>query len=109
MHMLPPGARMVLNHNDHRFMTSWVGIEKGMPEDLKGKHFSRKFTRKPWKDALAECHMRVWEKWSYVKKHLPLPIGMEPQEPGVVPNEVLEALEPFINNLPAEKKASGKK
>ena len=109
VHMLPPGARMVLNHNDHRFMTSWVGIEKGMPEDLKGKHFSRKFTRKPWKDALAECHMRVWEKWSYVKKHLPLPIGMEPQEPGVVPNEVLEALEPFINNLPPEKKASGKK
>ena len=41
--MLPPGARMVLNHNDHRFMTSWVGPERGMPEDLKGKHFSRRW------------------------------------------------------------------
>ena len=31
--MIPPGAKMVLNHNEHRFCTSWVGSSEGVPQN----------------------------------------------------------------------------
>ena len=108
--MMPPGCRMVLNFNDHRFMTTWLGPEpKEMPLDLRGQHFSKRFTNKPWRLALAECHERIWTKWSYVKKALPLKGGMTPQEPGKVPEEVLTGLEPFLKKTshPASPTARG--
>ena len=37
--MLPPGCRIVLNHNDLRFTSTWVGETAGVPLDLRGKSF----------------------------------------------------------------------
>ena len=41
--MMPPGAKIVLSHNEHRFLTTWVGPTHGIPEEMKGKHFTRNF------------------------------------------------------------------
>jgi len=37
--MLPQGAKIVLSHDEHRFLTTWVGTSEGIPLDLKGKYF----------------------------------------------------------------------
>ena len=37
--MLPPGCKILLNHNEHRFTTTWVGTTDGVPLDLKGIFF----------------------------------------------------------------------
>ena len=69
--MMPPGCRMVLNFNDHRFMTTWLGPEpKEMPLDLRGQHFSKRFTNKPWRLALAECHEKDLDKMVLCEKGL---------------------------------------
>lgn len=107
--MLPQGAKIVLSHDEHRFLTTWVGTSEGIPLDLKGKYFSRSFNaNKPWKQALSECHHRLWEKWSFVAAKGPLPAGVAPQEPGKVPEDVLLNLEPFIQKLPEKKSYSSK-
>ena len=104
LEMMPPDCcRIVLNHNEHRFSTTWTGNTKGVPADLGTKHFSRSFVNKPWKQALSEVHHRAWEKWSFVAKHHPLPKGIHAQEPGKVPEDVLKNLEPFIKKLPPVK------
>ena len=102
--MVPPGCKFVLNHGDHRFTTNWVGPTKKIPAELMNKSFSRSFVTKDWRDALAEVHMRMWLKWEFQKNELPLPAGTVPQEPGVVPDEVLEGLKPFIDKLPQVRK-----
>ena len=102
--MMPPGAKIVLNHNDHRFRTTWTGPTAGIPAELTGKHFTRNFgANRSWQDALCECHQRLWEKWGYISTSLPLPEGKQPQEPGVVPDDVLAAIGHHIDKLPKKK------
>ena len=48
MSMMPPGCRMVLNFNDHRFMTTWIGPEtKAMPDEIKGQNFQEGLPTNP--------------------------------------------------------------
>ena len=103
--MMPPGAKILFNHNDHRFSSTWVGpVPQNLPPELGGKHFSRSFgPNKSWKDALSEVHYRLWDKWSYCSKLLPLPAGTQRQEPGVVPTCVVNAMEHHISKLPPRK------
>ena len=102
--MMPPGAKIVLSHTEHRFLTTWVGPTKGIPSELIGKHFTRSFgPSRSWQDALSECHQRLWEKWGYISTSLPLPPGSQPQEPGVVPDAVLEAMAHHIGKMPVKK------
>ena len=102
--MVPPGCKFVLNHGDHRFTTNWVGPTRKIPAELMNKSFSRSFVSRNWKDALAEIHMRMWTKWECHRGELPLPAGTVAQEPGVVPDEVVEGLQPFIDKLPGVRK-----
>ena len=101
--MLPPGCKILLNHNEHRFTTTWVGTTDGVPLDLKGIFFSRSFVNKEWTTALSEIHHRLWEKWSFVSEKLPLEAGRQPQKPGEVPQNVINNLKPFIEKLPEKK------
>ena len=102
--IVPPGCKFVMNHGDHRFTTNWVGPTKKIPAELMNKSFSRSFVNRDWKDALAEVHQRMWLKWECCKNELPLPAGTMAQEPGVVPDEVLQGLQPFIDKLPEGRK-----
>ena len=106
--MIPPGAKIILNYNEHRFCTTWVGSSEGVPPELAGKHFTRSFVNKPYEQALAECHERLWEKWSYVKDKHPLPSGKSEQVPGVVPDHVLASVKEALTKLPPLKRYNKK-
>eukprot|EP00435_Cladocopium_sp_Y103_P001031 s2095_g1.t1 len=81
--MMPPQAKIVLSHNEHRFLTTWVGPTPGIPEELMGKHFTSA-------GALVQT-------------------GKQPQEPGVVPDQVLADMEHHIDKLPKKKDYSTKR
>lgn len=100
--MLPPGCKIVPNHNEHRLSTTWMGATDGVPIDLKGKFFQESFVNKEWTTALSEIHHRLLEKLSCVSEKLPL-AGRQPQKPGEVPQDVINNLKPFIKKLPEKR------
>ena len=46
-------------------------------------------------------HAFNWEKWGKIKDKFPLPAGVEPQVPGVIPQEVLDLIKPSMKEMPA--------
>ena len=102
-----PHCMLSLNHNDHRWCSkyqpgidcaAWVG-------DLKKPNYSRIFDRaskESWQGALKVVHSRVWTKWNLHREALPLQI--DPQEPGVISEDILEQLSSTVARLPPKKR-----
>ena len=103
-----PGCMLSLNHNDWRWVSKWrKGIEcEQWIDELQNKSYSQSFTLLNWEEKLKAVHSHAWTKWELSQPYctaLKLPAGVEPQTPGEIPQEVLDALEPLMNNLPAKK------
>ena len=106
-----PACAIRLNFNDHRFGAYWKpDIDStAWVDEMSRKSFSRCFTSETWRDKLIEVHEFAWRKW-HLAKHEPdleLEYGSEPQEPGVIPNEIFEDLEPVITTMPPPKQYGG--
>lgn len=110
----PPACSIRLSFNDHRFKGEWrsdVNSEFWFDE-LCNRSFSKKFTPETWQDSLRKVHEHVWTKWEIAvasdsdtpQPALELQDGRLPQQPGCVPDSVLQALQPIIDTLPPEKK-----
>lgn len=101
----PPGCKMRINFNDHRFVAHFPHESAKLNTPLlKQKHFSRTFDKRPWKESLCAVHQWAWNKWSVLKDELPLGKGKNPQEPGQVPNSVFEGMEQYVTDLPEKTK-----
>ena len=101
-----PYCIISLNANDHRFVSKWRSDLK--PEtwidELARTSFSKSFaadSEQSWKSALRAVHERVWTKYDLNKQNMP--ISMEPQTPGHVPESVFSQISEVIATLPARK------
>eukprot|EP00434_Breviolum_minutum_P035507 symbB.v1.2.031433.t1/scaffold3648.1/size52728/2 len=101
----PPKCKIGLSQFDHRFYSTYGLDNPKLSDEYKKKSYSCTFvTLRTWQQALIEVHRFNWSKWNLVKDDLPLPAGKEAQEPGVVPQEIFDALEPTIKRLPPVKR-----
>jgi hypothetical protein len=97
----PPGCKLTLGFNDHRWSSTWEEANPLLPGKLKQRYFSKRFGLKlTWQEALKEVHKHNWEKWGLVKHDFPLPRGEVEQTPGDIPEETLAQLKPAIDTLP---------
>ena len=101
-----PYCLISLNANDHRFVSKWRSDLK--PEtwidELARPSFSKSFatdSEQSWKSALRAVHERVWTKYDLNKQNMP--ISMEPQTPGHVPESVFSQISEVIATLPPRK------
>ena len=62
--------------------------------------FSRAFINRPWLDALQEVHKEAWDRWRLVQ-HNPEFFCDSPQEPGVIPEDLMPRLQEHVDGLPA--------
>ena len=103
-----PACSIRLNFNDHRFTAKWrneISSEIWI-DTLANNSYSNTFTTQDWKSALKDVHKNAWEKWSLAADSLPalqLGQGIEKQDPGVIPPDVYNRLEPIISALPERK------
>lgn len=101
----PPGCYIGISYADHRFTSRFpVGEEQGF-EKLTGAakqvNLSRTFvTKHTWQVALSLVHEHCWKKWQTVKQYFPLSKGQSEQTPGHIPDHILTALKPIIDDLP---------
>lgn len=100
----PPGSSFTLDNNQHRFMANFDRSHKTLPPQLQQKTFSKSFaTSKDWKGSLETVHRWLWEK--YMALPGKLQVKCQVQDPGSIPQEVLEAVEAYIEEqLPPLKK-----
>ncbi len=96
----PPGCRMGISFQDHRFTSSWKKDHKELGGVWGQKSFSRTFvSSRSWKEALSEVHMHNWKKWDLLKEEYPLGSGQAEQTPGHIPEELQDQLKPTIDGL----------
>ena len=59
-----------------------------------------------WKNKLQLAHEWLWTKWSYVKNTEPFKLGRGEveQSPGVIKDDVSQALESLVEQLPSKTK-----
>ena len=69
--------------------------------------FSRAFINRPWLDALQEVHKEAWDRWRLVQ-HKPEFFCDSPQEPGVIPEDLMPRLQEHVDGLPAAVNYSSK-
>ncbi len=97
----PPGCKFTLGYRDHRFSSKFDVDAPGLEGKMKQKTFSKTFVeRRGWREALQEVHAHNWKKWNIVRDRFPLRDGVEPQEPGNIPEDIFAALQPTIEGLP---------
>ena len=106
--MSPPGCRMYIDFNQHRFQAKF-GATSDTWEDagiLRQKHFNRTFTRADWQEKLSQVHDWAWRKWELARAEAAFALseGRVAQAPGHVAPAVLEALEPVIRDIGERKK-----
>ena len=98
----PPGCKMGISFQDHRFTSSWKRDHKELGGSYGQKTFTRTFvTSRSWEQALSEVHSHNWNKWSLLRED-PLYAfwgGQEEQTPGHIPQELLDQLKPTIDSL----------
>ena len=110
----PPGCLITLQKTDYRFKATWrreLVCDRWI-DRLKNATYSVAFNLRPdstatWQDSLRAVHGLAWDKWSLGHNFLAelrLPPGVEPQRPGVVPEEVFRMLQPIFDNMPARRK-----
>ena len=104
-----PGFRFVLNHKDHRFTVTYQRKITGGPSahwygPYSQFSFSKSFdctNFEDWSEKLKLCHHWAWTKWSMAldveSLHLPGVVG---QEPGEIPDSVINRIKPLIAELP---------
>ena len=106
----PPGGKILLNANDHRFTGTWNSsfLTDRFIGSLRNKSVSKTFDFKSevsWKDALVHVHSTLWTKWSLASEFYPaLHLNdSEQQEPGIIAQDVLRELALSIEDLPPKK------
>ena len=97
--------RLRLNFNDHRFTLDTRGVsDERWIGSMGQKSWSKGFkVSRDWEGALKQVHRHMWEKWSVTQDRWPLRPGMAEQEPGEVPEDVINDLKPIILGMPAPK------
>ena len=112
-----PACVIRLNFNDSRFTASWMKhLESdNWQDELANKSFSRCFDKADqtsWKSALEIVHESAWSKWSLAKDSLPELLDLDskfPQQPGKIPEQVFQDLQPTIDRMPLPKNYTRKK
>ena len=106
-----PGCMLSLNYNDWRWVSKW---RKGVTcdqwiDELVNKSYSQTFTLSNWKEKLSAVHSHAWTKWELSQPFvdvLRLPDGASAQTTGVIPQHIVDALAPIMENMPVKKKYS---
>ena len=103
------GGKITLDPHVHRFCASHEHTVKQVPI-LVGTFIQKSSNRsfggeRTWQEALKECHFWLWTKHSRLCPKKPTIL----QEPGVIPDEVLQGLLPHIQALPAKVDYGSKK
>lgn len=108
--LCPPGAKITLNYNDHRWAGSfqnqfatdkWIG-------NLKNRTVTKTFQAASpanWQSALKEIHSILWTKWFLAEpefSELSLPVEKR-QEAGQISDAILAELQVVIDKLPDKK------
>ena len=100
----PPGCRFSISAQDHRFKSQWDEDYPELDGTFSQLRFSRSFAKKvKWEDALAQVHKHNWQKWALVQDENPLGEGEEAQEPGIIPQDLLDLLKGHIEANLTEK------
>ncbi|CAL1147738.1 unnamed protein product, partial [Cladocopium goreaui] len=90
--------------DDHRFKSQWDEDYPELDGTFSQLRFSRSFAKKvKWEDALAQVHKHNWQKWALVQDENPLGEGEEAQEPGIIPQDLLDLLKGHIEANLTEK------
>ena len=98
----PPGSKFTLGFLDNRVSSRFESDDPRLTGKYKQKTLSKSFAEKrSWEQALKEVHAFNWEKWGKIKDKFPLPAGVEPQVPGVIPQEVSDLIKPSMKEMPA--------
>ena len=96
----PPGCKFGMGHKDHRWTSVWKEEEPHLEAPYSQLSLSRSFAQKKgWVECLQEVHRHNWNKWRLIKHSYPLEPGQEEQEPGYIPQAVLDALKPKVDSL----------
>ena len=111
----PPGCRITLNWNEHRFTGTWttpVASPEWFDEMLNKSHSASFDINIPgdWKSKLAYVHEFHWVKWEIGEPTCPelkLPKGKQAQKPGQISDDIYQKLESTIQELPPRKKYWG--
>ena len=105
----PPGCKLGMSFTDCRFTVVWKEEQPHLKHPYSQVTFTRSFAqRRGWVESLKEVRSYSWKKWGLLKHNLPLAAGEEEQEPGVVPQEILDLLEPTVQKIAEAKKAAKK-
>ena len=96
----PPGCKMGISFQDHRFTSIWKADHKELKGEMAQKRFSRTFAKqRGWRDALQLVHHHCWLKWGKLEATYPLEPGQERQTPGTIASDIYEGLQPIIDSL----------
>ena len=91
--------RFFIDKNAHRFkVETRVSDDRFNVAPYKGKTFNRSFLNCSWRSALKLVHQHAWLKWALVRDTWPC--DKDEQDPGVVPENVYQALAPIIAEMP---------
>ncbi len=102
----PPGMILRLTFNDWRFKVDTLGevrdMAAGSDPPYDKKSFSRTFAGRTlaWQACLREVHKHAWERLGYLVSKGKLPAPSQSSVPGVVPQHILDALDPHVAALP---------
>ena len=97
--LAPPGCSLTLGFDDHRVKNIYrvSGARLKGCGKLAQEHYSSSFaSKRDWVTALKEVHAHVWEKWRILRSRFPLPCPHTAQSPGLIPQDISEALEPTM-------------
>lgn len=96
----PPGCFIGISQPEHRWTSRFpCSDKKVLGTEFAKQSCSASFALiRGWKEALAMVHSHCWNKYIFLNP------GATAQEPGKIPAQILEALEPTIKSLPAVKR-----
>jgi hypothetical protein len=106
LQLKPPGTTLKLDHQQHRFRAVFEvenKYQKGLSQEHAAKHFSRSFaTSRNWQECLQKVHQWLWLKYKSLPSKAKAPCTE--QEPGQIPEEMLQQLGLVVNEMPPLKK-----
>ena len=101
--LAPPYCAFMLDQRAHRFTFKFKKEGNVWKDHYKFPlQMSKACKNIPWRDALKEVHMGVWDRWNLVKEQAGWKISdpSRVQTPGCIPEDIFEALADVIKSMP---------